>query len=122
MDLSERKATAVPRQRSLEAMAGHGPQVLRQSDAPLRLLHHMRQVETNVYHYSAAMSSCSRRRDWPAAMSLLAELPQRRLAADLVVSNAGVNALARGGWAPALRLLRSLESVRRDAISFLERI
>lgn len=78
--------------------------------------------ETNVYHYSAAMSSCSRRRDWPAAMSLLAELPQRRLAADLVVSNAGVNALARGGWAPALRLLRSLESVRRDAISFLERI
>ena len=25
MDLSERKATAVPRQRSLEAMAGHGP-------------------------------------------------------------------------------------------------
>ena len=67
-----------------------------------------------------SFQSARRMSAWPAAISLLAALPKRRLAPDLVVSNAGVNALATGGWAPALRLLQSLESVRRDAIRDLD--
>ncbi|CAK9045695.1 unnamed protein product [Durusdinium trenchii] len=80
------------------------------------------QVEANVFHYSAVMSTCEKASEWQSAVALLAQMLQGAGALpDTVVCNAAISALEKGGgWQLALALLEELKnfSVEADVISF----
>ncbi|CAJ1339016.1 unnamed protein product [Effrenium voratum] len=104
--------------RTLKAFA----EARRHKDAA-QLLQIMRQemVETNNFHYSAAMSACEKSGDWQLALSLLAEM-QELMDPNAVSVNVAISACEKGcRWQWAMHLLDFMTpnwALERDVVSY----
>ena len=68
-------------------------------------------VPPNTVSFNAAISACSRAKQWERALSLLDQMPARGVRADVVTYSAAISALAVGeAWENALALLQRMES------------
>ncbi|CAJ1335870.1 unnamed protein product [Effrenium voratum] len=78
----------------------------------------MNKLETNAYHFGAALSACAA--DWPLALALLRRARDAG-GANVVVFNAAISCCAKGSaWAAAFGLLRQLDlsQLQRDLLGY----
>eukprot|EP00439_Symbiodinium_sp_Y106_P039243 s379_g4.t2 len=91
-----------------------------------RVVQMMRQaeVQTNVFHYSAAVNACSRGKpnvNWPLALAILEDLEAATTTPNSVTLNSAISVCEKGGqWARALDLFEQLPGlqVTTDVVSF----
>ncbi|CAE7820299.1 unnamed protein product [Symbiodinium sp. CCMP2592] len=73
----------------------------------------------DVFSFGAALSACDRACLWEHSLSILAELPTRKLRANTVICNTAIGTCAKAGrWQVALQLLADTFAGTLDVISF----
>ncbi|CAE7603261.1 unnamed protein product [Symbiodinium sp. CCMP2456] len=73
----------------------------------------------DIFSFGAALSACDRACLWEHALSILAELPARKLRANTVTCNTAISTCAKAGrWQVALQLLADTCAGTLDVISF----
>eukprot|EP00439_Symbiodinium_sp_Y106_P031478 s3319_g3.t2 len=73
----------------------------------------------DVFSFGAALSACDRACLWEHSLSILAELPARKLRANTVTCNTAISTCAKAGrWQVALQLLADSLAGTLDVISF----
>ncbi|OLP73705.1 Pentatricopeptide repeat-containing protein, chloroplastic, partial [Symbiodinium microadriaticum] len=73
----------------------------------------------DIFSFGAALSACDRACLWEHALSILAELPARKLRANTVTCNTAISTCAKAGrWQVALQLLADTIAGTLDVISF----
>ncbi|CAE8698390.1 unnamed protein product, partial [Polarella glacialis] len=70
-------------------------------------------IESNVFHYSAVITSCEKLGKWELALSLLNKMPQTGVLPDRINYNAVISTCEKGGqWQLALSILNSMPDLR----------
>ncbi|CAK0851280.1 unnamed protein product [Prorocentrum cordatum] len=64
-------------------------------------------------HYTLTISTFGRRRQWQRALTLLSDMIETNVHADVICFSAGISACSKGGqWQQALLLLRKMGEVK----------
>ncbi|CAJ1341882.1 unnamed protein product [Effrenium voratum] len=90
------------------AVLGHLARQRRSAEAS-KLLRRMAgaAVETNVYHFGAAISACEKAKDWQTAIHLLATMRALRVNPNVIACSAAVSS-CEGHWPLAVNLLQAM--------------
>ncbi|CAE8732097.1 unnamed protein product, partial [Polarella glacialis] len=76
-------------------------------------------VEVNVYHYNVAISACDKNRQWPLALRLLDEMPEKSVLPDAVTCSTAISACSKDGqWQLAVGLLTQMPQSRISVDEF----